>query len=1396
LLIEALFRNNRRGEEELKRINATSVARMAVYIAFVLGSLLILGGPVWAQAANLGPLNEMAYKPGELLVKYRKGGARAALRSTHDLMGTAVIKEFEAIGIQHIKLPEGMVMDAAKNAFNANPDVVYVEPNYIYHATNRISDDPDLPELWGLHNTGQAVNGTSGTADIDLDAPRAWQCVTGGSEVIIGVIDSGVDWHHPELSGSIWINEAEQKGTAGVDDDGNGYIDDIRGWDFVDNDNDPMDYAGHGTHVSGTIAAAGNNGVAVSGVMWKAKIMPIRFLDALGYGTTIDAISAIEYGSDNGARILNNSWGGSGFSQALKDAISYAETKGVLFLAAAGNGRDNTDAISLYPSSYDNPNILSVAAVDENGNLASFSNYGATTVDLGAPGTNIYSTIPPRAPVFWDDMEAGGGLWITGGTSDWSLTTEASHSPAHSYTDSPGGNYQNDADTWIRTSSRIDLTGREGCLLEYYMRLDTVSWFDPVLVEVSDNLSDWDILSSWSGSTGGSFFSFEEDLTSYSGQVYARFRLTSSPVIIRGGVHIDDVALWCASDDHTGTYPLYDYKEGTSMATPQVSGVAGLLLAQDPLLTAAQLKARLMATVRPLASLDGRTVTGGMVNAGDAVFQDKCIMVEPSLTAFSPDRGSYNGDTPVTITGTSFFEYAGVNPVVTFDGVEATEVTVVSQTQVTCRTPAYTGAQRPEEGVAVDVVLTINPAVDPRSATMVDGFTYIPYGITPLSAIIRTGGTREFTVEGGQPPYWWGIVGDDGTMGVVSPTTGTTVTYTAPQNPKQGIQIEVKESTSGIEETINAAIDVHDDVTILQTPPGYDGQDSSTWLEVQPGGTFEFNVSGGQGEDYTWTVTGPLDVGGGIGPTFIFPVPTEGAYAGVYAIIVTDPITLSSFEIKVKVPMAFTLSSKNIKGGEPFDIVLAGADEGAQVSVELLDVTHSVIPAEENADYATVDFLDFDANAEAIATVTGADVAELKVFKIRAAVVTGDQDLIDQDLNVATSGWVRVMPVVKFSGIVQDASGGGSLGNATILFKLGEMIEATATSDANGAFFADLLDPEMMGSEYDVLVSAHDYLSADLTTAGWVNPETLGLTRQTDAITGTVIDGGGAPMEGARVACTVDVDGTPTPIVTYSDAGGNYTLTLPIFTGDLPELLARASKAGYEAKRQDVTLPGGPDFQLAALVLDANNEVSVDEDGGVIQAGATTVEIPADALDGPAQVIFDADIPVGDETLFTEHSTVLVEISVTGADLDPNNPLRVTIPFDTANVNPGDFVNGNVVIYHTATADDLRNGTGLIEVPSADIVFEDHLNARVTFLTRTLSVFGSGNPSPSKSSSPSNPSTPSSPPGGDIDMVRVGCFIATAVYDSAFPMILILFMILGVLAGSYILISTLNRRQF
>jgi subtilisin family serine protease len=211
--------------------------------------------------------------------------------------------------------------------------------------------------------------------------------------VVVAVIDTGVDYNHQDLSANIWTNPGEIPGN-GLDDDGNGFIDDVRGWDFNGNDNDPFDDNSHGTHVAGTIAAVGNNEYGVVGVNWTAQIMPIKFINANGSGTVADAIEAIQYATMMGARITNNSWGGAGFSQALKDAIVAADAAGVLFVAAAGNDGENNDILPFYPASFDVPNIIGAAATDHFDDLAGFSNYGSSSVDLGAPGVDILSTIP------------------------------------------------------------------------------------------------------------------------------------------------------------------------------------------------------------------------------------------------------------------------------------------------------------------------------------------------------------------------------------------------------------------------------------------------------------------------------------------------------------------------------------------------------------------------------------------------------------------------------------------------------------------------------------------------------------------------------------------------------------------------------------------------------------------------------------------------------------------------------------------------------------------------------------------------------------------------------------------------------------------------------------------
>lgn len=338
------------------------------------------------------------YIEGEVIVKFKPGVQVSEIQSLQSDSGYSVLQSTNQSGTQLWKLNDISVEDALA-IYGTNPLIEYIQPNYKIFLETTIPNDPNFNQLWGLNNTGQ----TGGTPDADIDAPEAWDIQTGNS-VVVGVIDTGVDYTHPDLINNIWTNQAEFNGSPGVDDDGNGYVDDIHGYDFVNNDGDPFDDNGHGTHVSGTIAAQGNNGIGISGVSWSSEIMALKFLGASGSGTTFDAIEAIEYATMMGAQITNNSWGG-GYSQALYDAIAAAGAAGQLFIAAAGNSSNNNDVNPSYPASYNLDNIISVAATDSNDQLASFSNYGATSVDLAAPGVAIYSTIP------------GGGYASYNGTS-------------------------------------------------------------------------------------------------------------------------------------------------------------------------------------------------------------------------------------------------------------------------------------------------------------------------------------------------------------------------------------------------------------------------------------------------------------------------------------------------------------------------------------------------------------------------------------------------------------------------------------------------------------------------------------------------------------------------------------------------------------------------------------------------------------------------------------------------------------------------------------------------------------------------------------------------------------------------------------------------------------------
>jgi len=297
-------------------------------------------------------------------------------------------------GFYSLTAPGAGVQDVV-NWASGTSGVAYVEPDFSI-APTIAPNDPTFSQLWGLNNVGQS----GGVANADINAPEAWNTTTGSRTVVVAVIDTGIDFTHPDLAANAWHNPGEVAGD-GIDNDGNGYVDDVYGWDFANNDSNPMDDNGHGTHVSGTIGAVGNNGVGVAGVNWQVSIMGLKFLSGAGSGSTSGAIAAINYVTrmrrDFGINIVasNNSWGGGGFSTALRDAIEAGGRAGILFVAAAGNEAGNNDgATPSYPASYTSESIISVAATDRTNTLASFSNYGATSVDLAAPGVSIISTTP------------------------------------------------------------------------------------------------------------------------------------------------------------------------------------------------------------------------------------------------------------------------------------------------------------------------------------------------------------------------------------------------------------------------------------------------------------------------------------------------------------------------------------------------------------------------------------------------------------------------------------------------------------------------------------------------------------------------------------------------------------------------------------------------------------------------------------------------------------------------------------------------------------------------------------------------------------------------------------------------------------------------------------------
>ncbi|MDB5050559.1 MAG: hypothetical protein JWO30_3630 [Fibrobacteres bacterium] len=342
------------------------------------------------------------FAPGQVIVAFKSGRQDFADPGTGgfaESMRELAIAKTPGTGLRshggrklvlmHLAAAGAPTVQQAIAIIRSDANVEYAEPNYIRELV-AIPNDAAFGNLYGMHNTGQS----GGRVDADIDAPEAWDRFTGNKSLILGLIDTGIDYLHPDLAANVWTNLAELNGTPGADDDGNGFIDDVHGYDFINNDSDPMDDHYHGTHCAGTIAGVGNNGVGVAGVAWTANVAALKIFNSGGSTTDAAILNAVDYSNAMDMKITSNSWGGGPYSQSLYDLINEGRTLGHLFIAAAGNNGSNTDSSPNYPSGYTLDNIIAVAATDRNDALASFSNYGAVSVDLGAPGVDIYSCQP------------------------------------------------------------------------------------------------------------------------------------------------------------------------------------------------------------------------------------------------------------------------------------------------------------------------------------------------------------------------------------------------------------------------------------------------------------------------------------------------------------------------------------------------------------------------------------------------------------------------------------------------------------------------------------------------------------------------------------------------------------------------------------------------------------------------------------------------------------------------------------------------------------------------------------------------------------------------------------------------------------------------------------------
>ena len=620
------------------------------------------------------------YTPDEVLVKFKEDkvdlanpGLITFFREFNTRLSNNLSKDdvLKLGNIAVYKINNGKSVEEIINEVKNDPNVESVEPNYYSYPSDLGTNDTFKNNLWNLDNTGQTVtlgNGltTIGTNGADIDLARAWNVSIGTSDIIVAVIDSGVAYDHPDLVNNMW------DGTNCVDELGYAISGGcIHGYDFYNNSNNPAPVlSSHGTHIAGIIAGEANNSAGIAGIGRKVKIMALKCEDSNGSFDSVCIVKSIDFAIQNGAKVINASFGSGSFSSSQYDAISRFRAAGGIFVAGAGNESSDNETNHFYPSDYDLDNIISVAATDNNDQLADFSNYGSTSVDVGAPGVDIYSTViykkdyienleapldlNPDANSYWGLMNSTGSKLLVGDTNAFGV----------------GNSYLNNSNNYI-TSDTVDLSGASTFSTEFTFgavcndagttNASSIAQDDYMALEVSSDGTNFTEISKFNElsisalpksicGTDNCFNAFSLSLNNSYLNTNFKYRfhwVTDSSTTDKNGCYVYDIRV--IHYPPNGANAEYDFLQGTSIATPHVAGLAAYLLSIKPTSTYSQIISNILTSGDAVASLSGKTSTGKRINAYNSVL----ALNPPTVPGAPTGVGTSAGDTLVNLNWTA-----------------------------------------------------------------------------------------------------------------------------------------------------------------------------------------------------------------------------------------------------------------------------------------------------------------------------------------------------------------------------------------------------------------------------------------------------------------------------------------------------------------------------------------------------------------------------------------------------------------------------------------------------------------------------------------------------------------------------------------------------------------------